>query len=247
MGEPLARPPVVEALVEFRFAAAGWDWTLPGRLYEKVRDEFPERVELRPPVFVLGQPATPGSMEVPPAGPPERLQFKRRDGTAMVQVGPGVLVINHLRPYPKWLKFRELVLKIYEKYNQINEGAVPQRIGVRYINHFATGELALPSDMPVVANIEKCLDMKPKSLFQKFDLEVQKPPALLVHQCGTIDVQGAPIFVLDLDFISTGVTSWRTSEEIGSWLDAAHDVIERAFVNSMSPQLYERLRRGGER
>lgn len=32
MGEPLARPPVVEALVELRFAAAEWDWTLPGRL-----------------------------------------------------------------------------------------------------------------------------------------------------------------------------------------------------------------------
>lgn len=110
IGQPLARPPLVEALVEFRSGPDGWDWTLPGRLYEKVRDRFPERVEVRPPMIVLGQSSGPEGPPPPPAGTPERLQFKRADGTAMIQVGPGLLVVNHLRPYATWPEFRRLAL-----------------------------------------------------------------------------------------------------------------------------------------
>lgn len=225
----------------------GWNWTLPGRHYEKVGDEFSERVELPPPVFVLGQPAAPGGTEAPPADPPERLQLKRRDGTAVVQVGPSVLVMAHLRPYPNRLWFRELVIEIYEQHMPINEGFAPQRIGPRCIDHFSIEELDLPLDMPVVAMPEEILCMKANSFFQKFDLEIRTPPALLVHPCGTIDVRGASIFVLDLDSFSSGVTSRSGSERVESRLDTAHDAIERAFVGSMSAELYERLRRGGER
>jgi uncharacterized protein (TIGR04255 family) len=35
------KPPIEEALCEFRFVSQEWDLTLPGRLYDEIKDEYP--------------------------------------------------------------------------------------------------------------------------------------------------------------------------------------------------------------
>lgn len=89
-----------------------------------------------PPVILVGQPD--GGM-VPQAGVPERLQFKRRNETAMIQVGPGLLVINHLRPCPSRRDFRGPVLKIYMQYQELNERLNVERVGGHVNQSFSAG------------------------------------------------------------------------------------------------------------
>ena len=44
MGRRYKNPPIVEALCEFEFISSQpWDLTIPGLIYEKVKDEFPDK------------------------------------------------------------------------------------------------------------------------------------------------------------------------------------------------------------
>jgi len=40
-GRKYRKPPVVEALCEIYFAGSNWDETVPGRFYDRVKDNFP--------------------------------------------------------------------------------------------------------------------------------------------------------------------------------------------------------------
>jgi uncharacterized protein (TIGR04255 family) len=58
--EPLVRPPLVEAVCEFRFAPTDqWDLTVPGRLYDRIRHEFPLREQAQSFALQLGEGAQP--------------------------------------------------------------------------------------------------------------------------------------------------------------------------------------------
>ena len=134
MGEKLSNPPVIEAICEFRFdPSSPWDWTIPGRLFEKIQDRFPERSEVKR----LGLQVQLDKGEVHKTQVdtgPERLQLKRTDGTALVQIGSHLLSVNHFSPYPGWEDFRELIFEIFFEYHEISERASLSRIGLRYIN-----------------------------------------------------------------------------------------------------------------
>jgi uncharacterized protein (TIGR04255 family) len=194
---------------------------------------------------VLGQPIGEGIQAPPPIGVPERLQFERQDGTAVVQVGPGILVVNHLRPYPTWNDFRKLVVKICNQYEETIEKLKLKPIGIRYIDHVPLDWLTLPRDVPVMAPVERAFGLKATAFFQRFDLAHSENGGTLVHQCGTIAVSGKSTLVIDLAFYSSSVSHIEGDEDLFCRLDGAHDVVERAFANSMSNDLYERLRGGG--
>src|SRR5438093_1211585 len=109
MAEKLKYSPLIEALCEFRFAPSpSWDWTIPGRLYDEIGRDFPERAQVDGVAvqFVLGPEKASAQ---PVINGPARVQMKRADGTAMVQVGPNLLVVNHLRPYVGWETFRPMI------------------------------------------------------------------------------------------------------------------------------------------
>jgi|YNPMSStandDraft_1061717.scaffolds.fasta_scaffold36609_3 uncharacterized protein (TIGR04255 family) len=241
MGTRLRHPPLVEALVEFRFAPDRWDWTIPGRLYEKLEQEFPHRQEVRP--LTVSFPAPPFQSMPPTVLPaPERIQFKRRDGTAMVQSGPGLLVINQLRPYPTWEKFRELVVKAYEIHRAI-AGDIPlTRIGMRYINHIGEKWFGEGKKITVVAPVETVLGGAVSHFYQRYDVGFDQPRGVLVHQCGKGDVGRGQGIMLDLDFASTGLPQEVSTDNLCKWLEGAHARIEEAFQKSLSEELLSALK-----
>ena len=135
MGEKLKNPPLVEALCEFRFSEdSNWDWILPGQLYDKVGAEFPEHTQFQS----IGLQVQASHKSIPAASiytAPDRVQYKRSDGSAMIQVGPYLLAINQLKPYTTWAEFSALIIRIYEEYCGIAGNTRIARIGLRYINH----------------------------------------------------------------------------------------------------------------
>lgn len=86
--------------------------------------------------------------------------------------------------------------------------------------------------------------MEMKAFFQKFELQRCDARGTPVHQCGTFATEGRVVLVVDLDFFSTEIENFDNLKVVERWLDRAHDIIENAFVKSMSRDLYERLRRG---
>lgn len=246
MTEKLKFSPLIEALCEFRFAPSpSWDWTIPGRLYDAIGRDFPERdqVDGLAVQFAFGS-------DKPSAKPviksPERVQMKKADGSAMVQVGPNLLVVNHLRPYENWQAFRPMILEAYTKHEQISGPMQVARIGLRYINQIPLPacDCHLEEVTTLAQKLSGALDRPVLSMYHRYELEQEKPKTALVLQLGTQRTDQGNILMLDLDIGSSPAQEFTGLESVASWLDAAHERIDDAFFAAVAPALLEKWKRG---
>ena len=245
MGDQLKNPPLIEAVCEFRFdPASEWDWTVPGRLFDKIGKEFSERSEVRR----LGVTVEQGGEKTPrPAlieAGPDRIQLKRPDGSAMVQVGPKLLVINHLRPYTNWETFRDLILGIHRTYCDIAGSNTLGRLGLRYINQIPQAEQAIEDIITLRPALSRSLDRSVSTFYQRYEFTHEDPKGILIHQTGRRLVDEKPVIMLDLDFGSEDVGEIGSADAVVDWLDRAHDRVEEGFIDSLVPSFYDRLKRG---
>ena len=244
MGVQLKNPPLIEAACEFRFdPASEWDWTVPGRLFDKIADEFPERAEVRRiGITVQSADVSAPSPAVIETGP-DRVHLKRADGTAMVQVGPRLLAINQRRPYSNWEGYRALILKIYEAHCDIVGWQSIQRMGLRYINQISMDRREVEEILTVGPRLSSKLDRPISSFFQRFDLKHDDPEGTLVLQTGLQVVDDKPVVMLDLDFGSEEVGDIGSVEAVTDWLDRAHVRVEEGFINSLVPEFFDHLKK----
>lgn len=127
------KPPIVEAVCEIQFEeSSSWDLAIPGLVYEKVRNTFPiRRQAARVTVNITN---TSGEIG-PQFGTVQFMQFLRQDEKALIQVGPQIISVNVLKPYPSWQRFLPLIRKGVVAYRDVVAPTGIQRIGLRYINH----------------------------------------------------------------------------------------------------------------
>lgn len=235
MDKKYSNPPIVEALCEFQFIPRQpWDITIPGLLYEKIKEQFPEKqqqvgfgVEVRPEDRKLEQ-----RIEMT-----QRMRFLRSDKTALVQVGPDLLAINHLKPYPTWHAFKPLILQNLEKYQKIANPKGFKRIGLRYINkiEFSIESIELSDYFNYYAFTPKGLPQ----VHDAFNVHVEIPYGerneyLLLTLRKVIPEHPETIsIVLDLDYI-TAKSESVPSERVPDWLENAHTNIEKAFESCIT-------------
>lgn len=249
MGEKLKSQPLVEALCEFQFNLAGSnELTMPGLFYAEVKEDFPEQslvdelsvqVELSP----LG--GTPQFIRSP-----QRLQLKRTDGSAILQVGQGRLIVNRLQPYVNWEDFRELISKAFKTYIDLCGEYTLKRIGLRYINHLIpTGNEGFKIDdfLTVIPLFPKPIDRPMTGFQQVYEFFYESSKASLVHRTAVFEKpEGDTVILLDLDFISQDISSFQDNskalEWLREWLNQAHEHIEEAFISSLNPSYYESLK-----
>lgn len=245
MSEILKNPPLVEAVCEFQFDPnSKWDWTLPGRLFDKIGKEFSERADVHRLGLTIQQAGGKVSQPSVIEAGPDRIQLKRPDGSAMVQIGSRQLIINHLRPYPNWDVFRDLILRTYETYNNLIEGGALSRIGLRYINQIDLAGTDYKDIISVWPSFSDSLKRDVATFFQRYELKHDKPAGLLIHQTGLIQVEDKNMLVLDLDFIASSVSAITSQKDVADWLNQAHDRVEESFIDSLTPSAYKRLKEG---
>ena len=245
MGEKLQNPPVIEALCEFRFDKTfPWDWTIPGRLYNRIGNKFQERSE----VTTMGlEIKAEGRIPLAIHTAPERIQFRRSDGSALVQVGPHLLVINYLLPYRSWKDFRKLIVDIYKEHEGVKEPGRIEKVGLRYINQLEVSESQFKIGDYITLNppLKNALHRPVHTFYQRYELLYDQPHGVLIHQSGINKTERRTFLMLDLEFVSVDLSNIDVDEVIVRWLDDAHDRIEEAFIVSLIPKLYEQLKRGG--
>jgi len=246
--EPLARPPLVEAVCEFRFEPTDeWDWTIPGRLYDRIHEEFPLREQVQGIGFQLQMGEGPQPTVPSVHGGVDRVLMSREDGSAFVQVGPNQLIVNHRLPYPGWTAFFALIERLLGLYLDLVPSS-PRRVGLRYINQIPEPSERLVElgtlitlDPPLPLAIE---DRPLVNFYQRYELHYDEPEGILVHQTGMQQTSDSRlVLMLDLDFGSLPASPPDLSEA-GPWLHAAHDRVEEAFQASVNLELLERMRRG---
>ena len=120
-----------------------WDPTLPGRLYEKLKDTYGERP--RQQQIVESQLQGPGlegstSVSLRHRFGKTRVQLLAENGTRIVGISEDQLSVHMLRPYTKWEDFRPRIMKALAAYREIASPEGVTRLGLRYINRIVISE-----------------------------------------------------------------------------------------------------------
>ena len=218
-----------ESLCEMFFVPREeWDMTIPGIVYQGVKEKFPIKKQEIGGGF---------SSDASGMGTP-RIMFFNENQDMVVQVGANLLTINMFKPNIKWAYFKQLIK--YSLY-QYNEAAGPQefeKVGLRYINKFDI------SDTP--DNLDRYLTLCPK-------LPKESPQRFVEHEMNfRINYRDNRDFIvfhsdisdiseenkrfslmLDVNFCMDNPGELQLNH-LGKWLDSAHFELNRLFLNSLT-------------
>jgi len=241
MGRKYKNPPVVEALCEFQFIPnQPWDMTIPGLMYEKIKTEFPDKQE-QIGINIQSRPTEKGlEQKIEPA--PLKIQFFKKDKSALVQLAPNLLVINCLKPYPSWEEFKSLIIKKLEVYREITNPKGFKRIGLRYINifEFNKPQIELKDYFRYYPPIPDTLPQNPSSFLTKVELPVEKGHAMLIISLRSA-IPNKPdslSILLDIDYAMV-TPEHILIQDISNWLEKAHQKVEDAFEGCITDKARE--------
>ncbi len=246
MEEKYKNPPLVEALCEFQFISnQPWDMTVPGLVYEKIRDEFPDKQEQIGIGFQL-RPTEKGiEHKIEPTLP--KIQFFKKDKSAVVQIAQDLLVVNCLKPYPSWQGFKPLIIKNLNIYREVVNPKGFKRIELRYINvfEFDKSEIELTDYFRYYPFIPDSLLQKHSSFLCRVEFPFEEGNETLMIAIGTI-IPGKPnllSILLDIDYAMV-TPEYVSPQDVSNWLEKAHQKIEGVFEGCITDKTREILMEG---
>ncbi|MYF20208.1 MAG: TIGR04255 family protein, partial [Synechococcus sp. SB0677_bin_5] len=141
-GQRYGKPPIEEAVCELRFKSdQDWDFTVPGRLYTKLENEYPGKPRDQKAVAI--------GLDIQEGSPPNMkyneglvgVQLLSKNQKRMVGVGPNRLTIHMLKPYQDpdieidgWEDFKSRIEVALNAYWDVAKPEGICRVGIRYIN-----------------------------------------------------------------------------------------------------------------
>ena len=236
--DKLRHPSIVEAVCELRFKSGVSYSLVPGAMRERLRDTYSE-FEVLPHAAMMA--AIPD--EAAPVVPHHR--FKRTNPNLVIQTGPRLLTVNALPLYPNFEVYREEILTALTHYKAIAEPGNPVRVGLRYIN-----QLHGPDESPHdIGSYLRCAFSYPDGLAHPPSESAAR--VLLPYQgFGSLALavsfpsqtpQGQTAATLDMDFYWGEGQEFDLSE-FPNWLQAAHDIIYKAFTTTVSERLLRKMK-----
>lgn len=230
MTQKYKNPPIVEALSEFQFIPGQpWDFTVHGLFYEKINTEFPDKQQMGIGIRVKQEA---GAIQHEVLQSPDRMQFHRKDKTALVQVGPDMLVVNHLKPYPTWEVFKPLVLGNLNKYHEVAKPKGFKRLVLRYINKINIPEKSI--EMTDYFSYYPYIPDKLPQTHEAFLIRTEIPheenrDRILLTFSSIIPEKPEMLsFLLDLNYVMV-IPEKVAIDQADKWLEQAHAIIENNF------------------
>jgi uncharacterized protein (TIGR04255 family) len=239
MGRKYKNPPIVEAVCEYRLTQdTPWDLTIPGLFYERVKDDFSQREQRL---------VREDELTIEPQGLQHQIRTTERillfapDRKMLIQLGPRLLVINALKPYPGWEGFKPRIIKAWEALQQVVEVRGLERIGLRYIN-----QIELPTQE---VNLEEYFEFYPfvgKRLPQQMVFFILGAEFPYVGDRDRCRVQLTPAAakeskiaaILDIDYFLARPRAIEMSEVL-DWIEEAHSRVEEIFEGCITDKLRE--------
>jgi len=230
-------PPIVEALCEFRLGKdTEWDLTIPGQLYEKVKSQFPLREHRT--VQVVEFAFQPQNVQQQ-IRTEERVLLFTPDRKALVQIGPRLLVVNVLKPYPSWKGFKPLIETAWEALRQGVALKTLDRIGLRYINRveFETSRVDLKAYFDFYLYTGARLPQEYASFVAQalFSFAGGRDHCLVRLVSAESEAQRMAV-LLDIDY------HWARSDAVAidralDWVEEAHSRVEEIFEGCITDEL----------
>ena len=160
------------------------------------------------------------------------MQFLSRDEKRVLQVGPDLLVVNHLKPYSSWEQFKPLILDALHKYDEVASPQGFKRIGLRYVNKidFPTATIELQDYFLFYPETPEQIVESYSSFFSRVEFPyVEERDVLLVTISSAAAEKPETVsVVLDLDYVLSRADGIQ-KENVEEWIENAHTTIESAF------------------
>lgn len=234
MRKKYPNPPLLETYCEFIFLDKSWDWTIPGLLYQDIKNEFPIKEEVKS----FGFKVNPRKPKLEDFESPtiDRMRFSTKNKHELVQVGENLLAINCLPPYIGWENFSKRILDVLMKYLDISKSKMLNKITLRYINKIIVQDESLE-----LSNFLNIVPQIPPEIPQKFDgvnllLNIpysdDKSKGLNLRIV-TNDKLEQNSILLDFSFVIV-LGMEPEINQIGDILDDAHNNISTIFESSIT-------------
>lgn len=229
-------PPLVEALCEFRFQEMGVPSNIVlGKLYEQIEKEYPT-VETHRGIDVQAEEDTTS----PSIVMEERTRFVSKDGTRLIQVGPGLLVANQIKLYSDYHSFRNFVKEVMDVYFKVAKPSGLRYIGLRYINRV---EIALEQPLNEVFNIgfiiPKMFENLPNPYHLRMEFPYREGQDSLIIIFETAIPRENSLDAVTLDFEYVIVQPEDMGDRFLEYMDEAHNRIEEAFHACLTEKTLE--------
>jgi uncharacterized protein (TIGR04255 family) len=240
VGERYKNPPVVEALCEIYFHDSKWDGTLPGLFFEKVRKNYPKKKELEQVGVQVSVSKEAQATQV--QREERRIQFIKEDDSRLIQIENNLLVINQLRPYPRFEDWKPVVDEMLKHYSEVAQPKGIRQMGMRYINR-----IIIPAAKFKMEDYFNLYPQVPESLgamHGKFMMRLEIPPKHKGHRLmvtfGTSPPESPETSAEMLDIYNIFVLPVAFPiEDVDKYIIEAHENIEAAFENSITNKTRE--------
>ena len=127
--QPYPKPPIIEAVVEFRFESEISDHVLE-TICKKLRDEYPTQQQLKVQQFSIEAGDKPSLQTTEEFG----RKITNEDGTDIVSLGPRAFSVSRLAPYKFYDDFAADISVVWDVVYKQSGYRKINRIGMRYIN-----------------------------------------------------------------------------------------------------------------
>ncbi len=229
--------PVQEAIIDIAFETdGGWDQTLPGILYSKVSDRYPRKKQTN----LLNLEVRKSEAGIAPiVNQQARAQFWSEDELNVIQLGPGNIIFNRLRPYDSWDNFVDRFKTDFSLFLDLAHPVAIKSVKLQYLNR--------PDIVTNWPSADKFFNIGPQNPFKDhlavqlrsflWGIEVDcKNDTYLTLECGNIDESDTEYkFRMDITAQSSSNISVELADVI-TWLNGAHESIETAFESSITEE-----------
>lgn len=266
MARTLENAPLVESVFELHWELRPWtgdvNFQIPLPMgasplqfdpnYRFVFARLSERLASQYPTYVpLPQANLPDAMV--PHLVQHRFQMRAGSRVPIVQIGPGVLTVNHGSDY-SWDEFKGRIRNVlelfYDSYPSPELLSI-ERVSLKYIDafpfdyevndpvDFMQKNLSVGIELPTGAFGDSVTKNANNVNFQ-VSFNANAPEGVFTSNCatGVLDNQKSLFWQLWLTSLNPKIDFHSESD---AWLDSAHDVIERWFFESLSGDLRREL------
>ncbi|PIS02663.1 MAG: hypothetical protein COT85_01135 [Chlamydiae bacterium CG10_big_fil_rev_8_21_14_0_10_42_34] len=241
---PLLHPPLIETIFEIRWQLETDEQTgrmrdpsypmMYGRLYERMKKDFS---------IIEDLPSTQAHPETTPFVPRHRMR-KEKNGYPLVQVGPGIITLNHSKGY-SWSDFKALALRLVESVIDLYPTDAPLlnfiKAELRFVNGirfdiarenplaFLADKLHMKIEMSPEFNEQNILNERPNALGLNLSYALEKPMGNLGISSNLGQFDGKPAIIQQSVIHSFGELVPTDGSNFEPWLEDAHEVATSCF------------------
>jgi len=240
IGKKYKNSPIVEALCEIYFDESKWDGTLPGLFFEKVRENYPKKKELDRIGVQVNVSKEAQATQVQRGG--RRIQFVKEDGSRLIQIENNLLVINQLKPYPRFEDWKPVVDQMLKYYSEVAQPKGVRRIGMRYINRIIipAAKFKMEDYFNLYPEVPESLGAMHGKFMMRLEIIAKHKGHRLMVTFGTAPPESPETFAEMLDIYDIFVLPQPFPiENVDKYIIEAHENIEAAFENSITRKTRE--------